>query len=57
MNYSEWIIEAFLSDLIILGNSHCGTLEMNWTSLHEDVGTIPGLTQWGGGSGIAVTVV
>ena len=27
------------------GSSHCGAVEMNMTSIHEDVGSIPGLTQ------------
>ena len=27
-------------------NSHCGTVEMNPTSIPEDVGSIPGLIQW-----------
>jgi len=26
------------------GSSHCGSVEMNSTSIHEDVGLIPGLT-------------
>ena len=26
-------------------SSHCGTAEMNPTSIHEDVGSIPGITQ------------
>ena len=29
-----------------LQSSHCGSEEMNLTSIHEDTGLIPGLTQW-----------
>ena len=28
------------------GSSHCGSAVMNPTSIHEDVGLIPGLAQW-----------
>ena len=27
-------------------NSHFGAAEMNPTSIHEDAGLIPGVTQW-----------
>ena len=30
----------------IFGSSHRGTAETNPTSIHEVVGSIPGLTQW-----------
>ena len=28
------------------GSSHCGSVEMNLTSAHEDKGSIPVLAQW-----------
>ena len=32
--------------VLYLGSSYCGAAEMNLTSIHEDVGLIPGLAQW-----------
>jgi len=29
-----------------LQNSHCGSVEMNLTSIHEDSGLVPGLAPW-----------
>ena len=31
---------------IMLRSSCCGSMEMNPTSIHEGVGSIPGLAQW-----------
>ena len=30
----------------LLGSTYCGSAETNLTSIHEDVGLIPGLAQW-----------
>ena len=30
----------------MIGSSHCGTMEMNLTSIYEDAGFIPGLAHW-----------
>ena len=29
-----------------LGSSHCGAVETNPTSIHENTGSTPGLAQW-----------
>ena len=31
---------------LVYGSSHCGSVVMNPTSIHEDGGLIPGLAQW-----------
>ena len=36
-------------------SSRCGSVVTNPTSNHEDADSIPGLAQWGKGSGIAVS--
>ena len=35
-----------VKELECVRNSHCGTAEKNPTSIHENSGSIPGLTQW-----------
>ena len=30
----------------IMWSSHCGSVVMNLTGIHEDAGLIPGLAQW-----------
>ena len=42
-------LDLFLFSIPIqnqLSGSSCGSAETNLTSIHEDVGLIPGLTQW-----------
>ena len=41
MNFYIYIYKIFWS-------SYCGTVERNPTSIHEDMGFIPGLTRWVG---------
>ena len=45
----EYGMFSYLLDFLKLfatGTSHCGTVESNTASIHEDVGLIPGLGQW-----------
>ena len=30
----------------LMGSSHCGSAVTNQTSIHEDMGSVPGLSQW-----------
>jgi len=39
-----------------MGSSHCGSLEMNPTSIHEDACLILGLALWVKGSSIAMSI-
>ena len=32
--------------VVTSGSSHCGSVVMKLTSIHEDVGSIPGPIQW-----------
>ena len=36
----------FTSNTVGRGSFHCGLTETNLTSIHEDAGLIPELTQW-----------
>ena len=40
------ILIALLSVIIWYGGSNCSSVVMNLTSIHEDVGSIPGPAQW-----------
>ena len=36
-----------VKDLQMGRGSHCGSVAVNLTSIHEDTGSSPGLTHWG----------
>ena len=40
------VCQTVLLKVHILGSSYCGSAGMNPTNIHEDAGSIPGLTQW-----------
>ena len=40
------VIINFINKKLV--SSHCGAVETNLASIHEDVGLIPGLAQWVG---------
>ena len=42
------LLLSVFKSLSFLGSSHCGSVELNPTNIHEDVGSIPGLAQWFG---------
>ena len=48
-NISQYFFKKFF------WSSHHGVVERNLTSIHEDVGSIPGLIQWVKGSSVAMS--
>ena len=45
--YQSFVYLYFIQKYF-LGSSHCGSVVTNLTSIQEDVGSIPDLTQWVG---------
>ena len=42
----EWEVQTIGDKIGYTGSFHCGSEVTNPTSIHEDVGSIPGLAQW-----------
>ena len=42
----SWDLRKCLIKNLVYGSSHRGLVVTNLTSIHEDVGSIPGLAQW-----------
>ena len=38
--------DKIIKGIYLIGSSHCGSGETNLTSIHEDLGSSPGLAQW-----------
>ena len=49
------LLISFGKKEIILESSHCSSVGMNLTGIHEDAGSISGLAQWVGTSGITLS--
>ena len=48
-NYTKTCTQILIESFFITANtwsSHCGSVEMNPNSIHEDTGSIPGPAQW-----------
>ena len=46
LRFSRVPAEALWVKTLTAGSSCCGSVETNLTSIHEDIGSIPGLAQW-----------
>ena len=44
--YILYFLKSILNQFYYFRSSHSGSEETNLTSIHEDMGSIPGLTQW-----------
>ena len=44
--YCRYHLYVELKKVVSMGSSSCGSGETNPTSIQEDAGSIPGLTQW-----------